>query len=361
MKQDSNFDTDPNDRLANEGASNEACAEWQPLLILFAAGDEIDPAGHARLAAHLSRCSDCSAALEQERELLAILASHRNDPDPTDLANCRASLEDALDREEDLGWLRRAFGLRLPSSWLAPRPAWSAAVLLLIGFSVGVLGPRLLRHPVATSATDASATSFPSSISNGTGIGSVPTSIDFHSADVAGMNVFPSGDEGPARVELQLKAQQPVTVQGTVDNDEVKAVLLDVLSKGDRVCPDMRLDAVECLRSRNNDPEVRTALCHAVHTDHNAAVRLKALEALNGAEPQDTVRQTLLDALVDDQNPGVRIEAVNALRSMAQKGQADPDDHMLAVLRDRMRKDPNTYIRLQSAATISDLGPREKF
>jgi hypothetical protein len=37
------------------------------------------------------------------------------------------------------------------------------------------------------------------------------------------------------------------------------------------------------------------------------------------------------------------------------------DDHMIAVLRDRMQKDPNTYIRLQSAAAIRDLGPREKF
>jgi hypothetical protein len=26
-----------------------------------------------------------------------------------------------------------------------------------------------------------------------------------------------------------------------------------------------------------------------------------------------------------------------------------------------MQKDPNTYIRLQSAAAIRDLGPREKF
>jgi hypothetical protein len=34
---------------------------------------------------------------------------------------------------------------------------------------------------------------------------------------------------------------------------------------------------------------------------------------------------------------------------------------MIAVLRDRMQKDPNTYIRLQSAAAIRDLGPREKF
>ena len=55
------------------------------------------------------------------------------------------------------------------------------------------------------------------------------------------------------------------------------------------------------------------------------------------------------------------IEAVNALRDMAEKGQVNSDPHMLAVLRDRMQKDPNTYIRLQSAAAIQDLGPRQKF
>jgi hypothetical protein len=90
-------------------------------------------------------------------------------------------------------------------------------------------------------------------------------------------------------------------------------------------------------------------------------VRLKALDALNGAEPQELVRNTLLDALTADQNPGVRIEAINALRSMAEKGQVTSDQHMISVLRQCMQKDPNTYIRLQSAAAIRDLGPRTKF
>jgi hypothetical protein len=34
---------------------------------------------------------------------------------------------------------------------------------------------------------------------------------------------------------------------------------------------------------------------------------------------------------------------------------------MLEVLRERVQKDPSTYIRLQSAAAIRDLGPREKY
>jgi HEAT repeat protein len=160
---------------------------------------------------------------------------------------------------------------------------------------------------------------------------------------------------------LHLRAQGPVTVLGTVNNDDVKQVLMYIMQNNQRFGPDVRLNAVDLLRARNNDPDVRSALCHAVHTDQNAAVRMKALEALNGAEPQQLVQQTFLDALVGDQNPGVRVEAINGLREMAAKGQVESDDHVLAVLRDRMQKDPSTYIRLQSAAAIRDLGPRQKF
>jgi len=357
----------------NGGTANPLCAEWQPLLMLSAAGDEIDAAEQARLSAHLAGCAECSAALDAERDLLSILSEHRNEPDATLLASCRAGLEDSLDREEEHGWFGRLFADLLPSSWLAPRPALSAAMLLVIGFTVGVLAPRMLRHPAVPGASpdgvDTSGTasniaepSSPASSSDAAfTLDSPLTSLDLHSADVAGINVLPSGDEAPPRVQLQLRAQRPVTVEGTVDDDNVKAELLNVLSGAGRFCPDMRLDAVECLRARNNDPDVRAALCQAVRSDPNAAVRLKALEALSGADPQETIRQTLLDALVDDQNPGVRVEAVNALRDMAAKGQMDSDGHTADVLRQRMQKDPNTYIRLQSAAAIRDIGPREKF
>jgi hypothetical protein len=349
----------------SDGATSQTCGEWQPLLMLFAAGGELEPVEQARLTAHLANCVSCSAALEREKEILAFLTAHRSEPDAALLASVRASLDDALDREEERGWLRRTLGLRLPLDWLAPRPAWSAAVLLIVGFAVGASVPRLLRHPVAPPTTVNSAASDVSagvaSLDN-TGVASPSfTAFDLHSADVAGINVFPSGNDGPPHVQLQLKSQQPMTVEGTVDDDNVKGVLLNVLGSGERFCPDVRLEAVECLSSRSNDPEVRSALCRAVHKDRNAAVRLKALEALDGAGSQEMVRQTLLDALVDDQNPGVRIEAVNALREMAAKGQMDSDGHTVNVLRERMKKDPNTYIRLQSAAAVRDIGPREKF
>lgn len=357
MTENSNPATgDPN---KGEKKAAEACADWQPLLTLLAAGDELDQVEHSQVMEHLAVCARCSAALAEERETLALVAANSSEPDLALLSACRARLDDALDREEDHSWLARALGSLVPSSWLAPRPAWSAAMLLLIGFTVGILGPRLLHHP-GTPATPGTPSSSPNA-SNLSASDAVPTSIDLHTADVAAINVVPSSGEGPAHVEVQLTAQQPLTVRGTVDDDDVKNVLVGILARGDRICPDIRLDAVECLRSRENDPDVRSALCRAVHNDHNAAVRLKALEALKAAQPGDLVRQTLLDALVEDQNPGVRVEAVNALRGMAEKGDAPSDDHMVSVLRDRMQNDPNTYIRLQSAAALGELGPRAKF
>ena len=347
-------------------SASGVCSEFEPRIMLFAAG-ELDAAEIAEVNDHLLHCAECYAALARENELLALLSSRHVEPDAALLAGCRASLEDALDQEEERGWLRRKIGALVPFQWIAPAPAWSAALLLLTGFAVGILGPRLLRHPVApgvasapiASASAGTVATVPPDSNNPAD--TTPGSLDLHSADVAGLNVFPSGDNEPPQVELQLRAQRPFTVLGTVKNDDVKQVLMYIMQNNQRFGPDVRLNAVDLLRARNNDPDVRSALCHAVHTDQNAAVRMKALEALNGAEPQQLVQQTFLDALVGDQNPGVRVEAINGLREMAAKGQVESDDHVLAVLRDRMQKDPSTYIRLQSAAAIRDLGPRQKF
>jgi hypothetical protein len=352
----------------DKNSMERPCASFEPLLMLYAAGDELDPAEQAEVTDHLLHCVECRETLEGEQQLLSVVAENRTNPDAAMLASCRANLVDALDRGEEGGRLWRWLSRVAPVGGLTPRPAWSAGLLLLLGFSVGMFGPRLLNHPQASGTTDGAVAS--QSPEDATPIpvvkkrSEVPDlgNIDLHSADVAGINVMPaSATNQPPQVELQLRAQQPVTLQGTVDDDAVKHMLLTILQNNERYDSDVRLNAVELLRARNNDPEVRSVLCHAVHTDRNAAVRLKALEALNGAEPQDIIRQTLLDALVDDQNPGVRIEAINSLRDLAAKGQVESDAHMLAVLRDRMEKDPSTYIRLQSAAAIRDFGPRQKF
>lgn len=336
--------------------------------MLLAAGEELDPAEEANVREHLAHCENCSAALEGDRALLSGLAEERVEPDLALLSRCRANLRDALDREEEKGWWRIRIGALAPVNWMSPRPAWTAALLLLLGFSAGIFGPRLLEQqpqpvtkntPPAPAINTASDPDISATQANTNG-NSPLRALDLHTASVSGINVIPAAMGEPPEVELQLNQQRPVTVQGTVDNNDVKQLLTYVLDNSNRFDPDVRINAVDLLRARTNDPEVRSALCHAAHTDRNTAVRLKALEALDGAEPQKLVRETLLDAL-NDQNPGVRIEAINALHSMAAKGEVVSDDHMLSVLRSRMLNDPNTYIRMQSAAVFRDLGPRQKF
>ena len=77
------------------------------------------------------------------------------------------------------------------------------------------------------------------------------------------------------------------------------------------------------------------------------------------------MRQTLLEALQNDSNLGVRVEAVNsllgALRAAADQGGRLDDQRVVEVLRNRMEKDSNNYIRMQSAAAIRQLGPRKVY
>jgi hypothetical protein len=348
------------------GTEAQLCSEWEPLLILSAAG-ELDPIEQARVDEHAANCESCFASLTRERELARLIAEHGAEPDGALLASCRASLEDALDREEERGWLRRFISPLLPSNWLSPSPAWSAAVLLTIGFTVGILGPRLLIRAARAHVTARSSVSSnrpvelpPGMIEASTSpTNSAPSVIDLHHADVAGINVFPSEGDAPPEVELRLNAQQPAMVRGTTDDDMVKNMLLDVVRHNDPPNLDVCLSALDALRSCNSDPEVQAALCRVVRTNSNPTVRLRALKALDGSEPQGIFRQTLLDALKGDQSSGVRVEAINELLGLAQSGQVTRDDQVFSVLRNRMQNDPDSYVRAQSAAAIREISAKQ--
>jgi len=411
-----------------EGDRGAACEAWQPLLSLSAAGGELEPAEESRLSAHLAECAECSADFAREKQTLALLASQHAEPHAALLASCRAGLQDALDREEDRGWLSRSFGVLLPSSWVSPRPAWSAAILLAIGFCVGMFAPRLLihqsaappaaeRHPApravsrppvllarnssavqqpapnqgpgqstgqsydpmigqVTDAADGQTNdpagaqvtdqgidqSFQQDSQTGTSSTVAPASalaaIDMRRASVARINLLPSGAGMPPQVRLQLQAMQapqPFTVQGSIDNGDVRSVLLYVLRHGELFSPDVRLGAVNALSPRSQDPQVHSALARALRQDASPAVRVSALQALNTSAPQDLVGRMLLDAMSGDQDPAVREQAIDTLRSLADAGQIDPSDHMLSVLKDHARNDPDSYIRAQSTAVVREL------
>lgn len=320
--------------------SGGGCPEFEAQIIFYAA-DELEGAERDALEEHLDQCARCVAALDAERRLLEMAAGHqRLDPAPGLLASCRNRFEDSLDEMDHRSvWTRWAESL-FPAHLLALHPMASVATLLLVGFSVGMLGPwraQVQNQPSARPALTQ---------------GSMLDAQELQTANVSGINWIPSTDNRPPQIEVQMKTERPITVQGTVNDDEVKRVLLYVLHNNHRFCPDVRINAVELLKTRANDPDVERALSQAVLTDHNPAVRLKALDALSVVKADNTSVQTMLEALTKDSNIGVRVEAVNALLAASQRGELLADSKALSVLRDRMRSDPNTYIRLQSAAAV---------
>ncbi len=330
-----------------------ACREQEEKIVLQAAG-ELEGSERGRLEEHLRECAGCAAGLEAELALVREFAEARGeDSDAGMIAGCRAELGNALDMEDEArerkgirGWLRSL----LPGGWSELRPGVTAATLVLAGFSAGVLAPRWMGKTAGTAGTAGL---------KGEGTGSVAglnlNEQELKMAGVAGIQWTPGGDEAPPQVSVELDANQPVKVQGTVNNEDVKKVLLYVLDNNERFQPDVRLDSVELLKPRTEDADVTKALCRVVRTDSNAAVRLKAVDALKGARLDNAeVREALLAAL-GDQNPGVRIEAVNELQSLANGGELGGAGAVDA-LRERVASDPNNYVRLQSAALVRELG-----
>jgi len=265
---------------------------------------------------------------------------------------------------------------------MALRPVWSATGLLAAG---AILGVQLLQWlPTNDSSLNGKAMN----------VSAAPKLSDEQLAKmaVAGINFSPSADAAPGTVQVQLRAEQPVTLSGSLDDDDVRHVLTYVVANSDRFDAGLRLDCVEALKVRVRDADIRSAMVEAARKDQNPAVRMKALEALREVAGDEDVREALLAALNSDANPGVRVEAVNLLvRSLELEsvanapgapGAPEPSDtdmvmiapnapavvlaggepsvrRVVRALQDLQEHDPNRYVRLRSAAALRQIGPPE--
>src|SRR5262249_42721987 len=251
------------------------CAEVQPLVV-FLACDELSVEERAAIEAHLAACGECSALLAEEEALsenISVLPQSADELDRTGtlLAQCRSELSESLDEisappvEQDpwrpFGFIRR---------WMALRPGWSAAGLLAAG---AILGVQLLQWlPTNDSSIRGKAMN----------VSAAPklTDEDMAKMELAGINFAPNVDDAPGTLQVQLRAEQPVTLSGNLDDNDVRRVLTYVVTKSDRFDAGVRLDCLEALKARVRDAEIREALVGAARTDQNPAIRMKALEAL---------------------------------------------------------------------------------
>ena len=353
------------------------CSEVAPLLVFYAC-DEVDAQERKQIDAHLAVCPACAEQLGQESVFQTAFSGASQPADELDptgvlLAQCRSELSEHLDdlqvppvREQwvPFSWVRR---------WMAMRPAWSAAALVLVGIAFGTQMAPWLALNGGGNASDATG--------QAVNVMAAPriTDEDLSKMAVAGINFAPTADAAPGTLQVQVRTEQPLMVIGNVDNTDVRRVLTYVVANGERFDPGVRLDCLDALRARSEDAQVRRALVVAARKDPNAAVRLKALEALRDSTGEDSVRETLLEALRHDANPGVRVEAVNLLvRSLEGDSQDGPGsaselpstevsslssdssvERVVRALTDLERSDPNRYVRLRSAAALRQIGTRD--
>jgi hypothetical protein len=353
-----------------------SCKDVAPLLIFYAC-DEVTDKERKQIEGHVANCEACAALLGEEKHLQEAMLGAPQPADELDssgilLSQCRSELAETLDdlsappiqeRWRPFGWLR---------SWMALRPAWSGALLVLFGIVVGTQFVPWLQN---SNRGDA----------NGQAMNVVAkqplTPDQLSGMTFSGISVSPSTGSGSPNVQVRLNAEQPIVLTGNVEDSDMRGVLTYVVENGERFDAGMRLDCLEALKAASRDQQVRRALIVAARKDQNPAVRMKALESLRDAAADDVVRQALLDALEHDANPGVRVEAVNVLVGSLHRGGADelapepltgvsppkpvrPEDdqsleRVVSVLQQLQHRDPSRYVRLRSAAALRQIGPRE--
>jgi hypothetical protein len=353
------------------------CEDIAPLLVFYACG-EVDDRERHEIDAHLAACAICVKQLAEENAFQVTLTEASQPADELDpsgalLAQCRSELAEELDDLEappvrehwvPFGWVRR---------WMAVRPAWSAAALVLLGLGLGVqLSPWFSRDGRGSTG----------SADEAVNVTAAPrlSDEDLSKMAVAGINFAPASDFAPGTLQLQVRTEQPIEMIGNVDNSDVRRVLTYVVANGERFDPGVRLDCLDALKARTADAQVRHALLAAARKDQNPAVRMKALEALRDSASDESVREALLGALQHDANPGVRVEAVNLLVHSLEGGESatvsvlpgtlpsgeivslpeeDSVNRVVHALEDLQRSDPSRYVRLRSAAALRQISARD--
>lgn len=370
----------------NAGAPEQPCKQIGALLVFYVC-DEVNQDERSAIEQHLRTCAACRLQLTEERAFQNAINSFVQRADEGDaasilLAQCRSELAEKLDDLErpstkekatTLGWLR---------GWMVIHPAWSAAMLILLGLVGGTEYSRWINAPKSE------ATNQVVSVRPNIGL----TEDQLSKMAVAGINFSPSPDSSMQNVRVRLSAEQPIELDGNVDDSSVRSVLTFVVKNGERFDSGVRLDCLDALKSDASDSTVRAALLMAARKDQNPAVRLKALEALHDSGIDDAVRETLLDALQHDSNPGVRVEAVNLLVRALEQAQNQPQmpptglppvpemtaapmiqvgtvtsssaanggsiAGVIRALETLQRNDPSRYVRLRSAAALREISAR---
>jgi HEAT repeats/Putative zinc-finger len=318
------------------------CQDFNQNLALYDYG-ELPQDERAALEEHLAGCEHCRNLLEQSRSFGDLINQYRAQPPeplPSLLVECRQRLEIALDREQT-GWRALIRAWLPPAAAAHPARAMTALTLVAVGFSFGwLLRPRVQTSISSTPGPEAVTDVSPAQMAGG----------DLGSARINSISqVAPNPETGDVRITLN--AEKRVTMEGSLDNPNIRQVMIYALKSYDN--PGIRLDTLTALRKGGVDPTVRDALLYALEHDPNAGVRLEALRTVGNANWNIDVAHGFLQAAEKDENLGVREAAIDSLVSHVS---TQGDEDLVPALQHLASEDSDRYVRIKALAALHQMG-----
>lgn len=284
--------------------------------------DELSESERAELERHLIECEECRGFGEEATKLRAAVAHHRR------LSMSHQLLMDAR-RQVRLALDEEAKPSPLWERIIEPiyRISFSGVAMLVVGFIAGYLTFAAPRIAAVVTGKDAAV-----------------ADLD---RDTQVMNVrFTDADASDGEIEFTYDAVRPGRIKGKIDDPKVQNVLAQALINEKN--PGVRLRSVNALAEQTEplqSAELRQALLAAMTSDPNPAVRKEALGLVQKLPFDQEIKDAVLYVLQHDDNAGVRIAAITSLDKFKDQV-ALKDTEVLKVLKDKIQKDDNNYIRL---------------
>ena len=316
------------------------CEQAKEQLVLEAYG-ELDAEQQAVLALHVHGCPECVAEQHAVASLTGVMDTDAlPEISPNLLAQSRMRLDEALDETPQTPFAVRVRNL-FTGAWhsLSNAPALAA---LLVG--VGFLGGSGLTHYQAAHAPHPPQTTV-----------AVQHMADSTVANVSGV----VQTANPEIVEVRYNRLTPETLQGSLDDPQIRQLLLTAAEHGkDNTVREesVSLLANECRAGHKcdggsdtvaNGQGFRDALLVSLRYDKSPQVRLKALEGLQTFVGSDQrVRDVVLESLMRDPSANVRTRAISMLEPV------HADSSVRQVLHTVSTQDENPFIRTASMQAL---------
>jgi hypothetical protein len=316
------------------------CQMAQEDIVLAVYGELPDERAH-QLEQHLAQCERCRQEMEAVAGLQkAMSVLPIDEPSPSLMARTRLRLDEALDTLPHAGFmLRRWQSFRRGFGRLQSAPVM-ASTLLLAGLGAGVWGG----YRAGVKAAVIPAPAAPQDVS--ANAGAIPMMPDLDESQIAGVSSI-TLEPNTENVEVRFNRMVPETAFGTLDDPQIRALLLLGVRNADNAAvhaDSVDLLAQECRAGHQcTGGPIRNALMVALRYDKNAKVRSKALAGLEPYIAIDTrVRDAVLEALLKDSDPEIRIEAISLLAPV------EADSSVREVMQTVALRDQNPHIRTVS-------------